>query len=421
MRKIFLSLFLICFIMSGLIKAQTYSIVIKGGQVIDPKNNINGPMDIAVKDGKIALVAKNIDAKEGVQVVNAAGMYVTPGLIDIHVHVFQGTNLDQQYMNGPSSITPDGFTFRVGVTTVVDAGCAGWRTFPEFKKQTIDKSQTRVLAFLNIVGEGMRGGPFEQNQKDMEPKITADFAKKNSADIVGIKLAHYNGRDWTPVKLAEEAAALANIPFMVDLGGATPALSLDTLFMQIFRPGDIFTHCFGQLGASRESLVDIPTGKVRPFVWDAQKKGIIFDVGYGGISFAYSQAIPAIKSGFYPNAISTDLHIGSMNGAMKDMLTTMSKFLAMGMDLQSVIKASTWSPAQIIKREELGTLSVGSEADIAILSMRNGKFGLFDYTGYKIETDKKLECEMTVRAGRIVYDLNGIATPIFVTRRRNSN
>lgn len=407
--------------MSGLIKAQTYSIVIKGGQVIDPKNNINGPMDIAVKDGKIALVAKNIDAKEGVQVVNAAGMYVTPGLIDIHVHVFQGTNLDQQYMNGPSSITPDGFTFRVGVTTVVDAGCAGWRTFPEFKKQTIDKSQTRVLAFLNIVGEGMRGGPFEQNQKDMEPKITADFAKKNSADIVGIKLAHYNGRDWTPVKLAEEAAALANIPFMVDLGGATPALSLDTLFMQIFRPGDIFTHCFGQLGASRESLVDIPTGKVRPFVWDAQKKGIIFDVGYGGISFAYSQAIPAIKSGFYPNAISTDLHIGSMNGAMKDMLTTMSKFLAMGMDLQSVIKASTWSPAQIIKREELGTLSVGSEADIAILSMRNGKFGLFDYTGYKIETDKKLECEMTVRAGRIVYDLNGIATPIFVTRRRNSN
>jgi dihydroorotase len=191
--------------------------------------------------------------------------------------------------------------------------------------------------------------------------------------------------------------------------------------MQIFRPGDIFTHCFGQLGASRESLVDIQTGKVRPFVFEAQKKGVIFDVGYGGISFAYSQAIPAIKNGLYPNAISTDLHIGSMNGAMKDMLTTMSKFLAMGMDLQNVIKASTWSPAQIIKREELGTLSVGSEADIAILTMRKGKFGLFDYTGYKIETDKKLECEMTVRAGRIVYDLNGIATPIFVTRRRYGN
>ena len=420
MRKIYLSLFLICFLMTGLIKAQTYSIVIKGGHIIDPKNNIDKVMDIAVKDGKIALIAENIDAKEGVQVVSAQGLYVTPGLIDIHVHVYQGTNIDQQYMNGLSSITPDGFTFRVGVTTVVDAGCAGWRTFPDFKKQTIDKSQKRVLAFLNIVGEGMRGGPFEQNQKDMEPKITAEYAKKNANDIVGIKLAHYSGRDWNPVKLAEEAATLANIPFMVDLGGANPALSLDTLFSQIFRPGDIFTHCFGQLGASRECLVDPVTSKVKPYVWVAQKKGVIFDVGYGGISFAYSQAIPAVKSGLLPSAIITDLHIGSMNGAMKDMLTTMSKFLAMGMDLQSVIKASTWQPAQIIKREELGTLSVGSEADIAILNLRSGKFGLFDYTGKKLDADKKLECEMTIRAGRIVYDLNGIANPIFITRRRGN-
>ena len=157
---------------------------------------------------------------------------------------------------------------------------------------------------------------------------------------------------------------------------------------------------------------------MKPFTLEARKRGILFDVGYGGISFAYSQAIPAVKNGFYPDAISTDLHIGSMNGAMKDMITTMNKFLAMGMNLQSVINASTWKPAQIIKREELGHLSVGSEADVAILNMRSGKFGLFDYTGYKLETDKKLECEMTIRAGRIVYDLNGIANPIFVTRRR---
>lgn len=420
MRKIYLLLFFIWFIMTGLSKAQTYSIVIKNGHVIDPKNNINEVMDIAVTDGKISMIAKNIDEKEGIQVVNAQGLYVTPGLIDIHVHVFQGTYLDQQYMNGPSSVTPDGFTFRVGVTTVVDAGCAGWRTFPAFKRQTIDRSQTRVLAFLNIVGEGMRGGPFEQNQKDMDPKVTAEFAIKNSNDIVGIKLAHYNGRDWTPVKLAEEAGKLSNMPFMVDLGGANPALSLDTLFMQVFRPGDIFTHCFAQLGPSREYLVDQQTNKVKPFVWEAQKKGIIFDVGYGGISFAYSQAIPAIKSGLYPDAISTDLHIGSMNGAMKDMLTTMSKFLAMGMDLQSVIKTSTWRPAQVIKREELGNLSVGSDADIAILNIRTGKFGLFDYTGYKLETDKKIECEMTIRAGRIVYDLNGIANPVTLYGKKSA-
>jgi len=417
MKKHSFTLVVIYLIMNSLIQAQTYNIVIKGGHVIDPKNNINEVLDIAVKDGKIALVAKNIDSGEGIQVVNAEGFYVTPGLIDIHVHVFHGTYLNQQYMNGPSSVVPDGFTFRVGVTTVVDAGCAGWRTFPDFKRQTIDRSQTRVLAFLNIVGEGMRGDPFEQNLKDMDAKLTGEFAKKNAVDIVGIKLAHFSGPDWTPVDRSVEAGKLADMPVMVDFGGSNPPLSIEELFLKHFRPGDIFTHCYAQLGESRESIVDPQTGNVKPFVWEAVKRGLILDVGYGGISLAYSQAIPAVKSGLYPHTISTDLHIGSMNGAMKDMLTTMSKFLAMGMDLQSVIKASTWLPAQVIKREELGSLTVGSEADIAILNIRKGKFGLFDYTGQKIETDKKLESEMTIRAGRIVYDLNGIANPIILPRR----
>ena len=400
------------------LRAQTYNIIIKGGHVIDPKNNINEVMDIAVKDGKIAMVAKNIDAKEGIQVVNAGGFYVTPGLIDMHVHVYQGTNLDQQYMNGPSSITPDGFTFRVGVTTVVDAGCAGWRTFPDFKKNIIDRSQTRVLAFLNIVGDGMRGGPFEQNLKDMDPKITGQYAIKNKGEIVGIKLAHYSGHEWEPTDRAVEAGKIADMPVMIDFGGADPPLSIEELFMKHLRPGDIFTHCFAQLASGREYVVDPAAGKVKPFVWDAIKRGIIFDIGYGGISFAYSQGIPALKSGLYPHVISTDLHIGSMNAAMKDLLTTMSKFLAMGMDLQSVIKAVTAEPARIIKKEELGNLSVGSDADISVLNLRKGKFGLFDYTGYKVETDKKFECEMTIRAGKIVYDLNGIANPVILSGRR---
>lgn len=421
MRKITLLLLIIIFMMTGLINAQTYNIVIKGGHVIDPKNNINDVMDIAIKDGKISLIAKNIDTKGAVQVVNAAGLYVTPGLIDMHVHVYQGTNLDQAYMNGPSSVVPDGFTFRVGVTTVVDAGCAGWRTFPAFKRQTIDRSQTRVLAFLNIVGEGMRGNPFEQDLKDMDPQVTGKFAVDNKSDIVGIKLAHFDGADWTPTDRAVEAGKIANIPVMVDFGGSNPPLSIEELFMQHFRPGDIFTHCFAQLGKTREAIVDLQTGNVKPFVREAAKRGIIFDVGYGGISFAYSQGIPAVKNGFYPQTISTDLHIGSMNAAMKDMLTTMSKFLAMGMDLQSVIKASTWTPAQVIKREELGNLSVGSEADVAILNLRKGKFGLFDYTGYKLETDKKFDCEMTIRAGKIVYDLNGIADPVTLFGKEHVN
>lgn len=405
-------------LMINSLSAQTYNIVIKGGQVIDPKNNINEVMDIAVKDGRIALVAKNIDAKEGIQVVNANGFFVTPGLIDMHVHVYQGTNLDQQYMNGPSSVTPDAFTFRVGVTTVVDAGCAGWRTFPDFKKNIIDRSQTRVLAFLNIVGEGMRGGPFEQNLKDMDPKVTGQYAIKNQNEIVGIKLAHYSGHEWEPTDRTVEAGKVADMPVMIDFGGADPPLSIEELFMKHLRPGDIFSHCFAQLGSGREYVVDPVAGKVKPFVWDAIKRGIIFDIGYGGISFAYSQGIPAVKSGLYPHVISTDLHIGSMNAAMKDLLTTMSKFLAMGMDLKSVIKAVTAEPARVIKKEELGNLSVGSEADISVLNLRKGKFGLYDYTGYKIETDKKFECEMTIRAGKIVYDLNGIANPVILSGRR---
>ena len=349
--------------------SQTYNIVIKNGHVIDPKNNIDEILDVAISNGKIAQVAKNNDTRNTKQVVDAKGLYVTPGLVDIHVHVFAGTHLDQAYMNGPNAVAPDGFTFRNGVTTVVDAGSSGWKTFPEFKRNIIDKSQTRVLAFLNIVGQGMRGGSYEQDVNDMDSKLTANVALANKNDIVGIKLAHYNGAEWTPADRAAEAGKKANIPVMVDFGGSTPPLSIEELFFKHLRPGDIFTHCFGQLN-TREFIVDTITKTVKPFVIEAQKKGIVFDVGFGGISFSFSQAIPAVKNGFYPNSISTDLHIGSMNNAMKDQLSVMSKMLGIGMDFKAVIKASTWNPAVEIKHEELGNLSVGADADVAILNLR---------------------------------------------------
>jgi dihydroorotase len=403
------------FLMINVVFAQTFDIVIRGGHVIDPKNNIDGVMDVVVQEGKIMQVGQNIRAVNGRQVVDARGLYVTPGLIDIHTHNFAGTKGSQAYMDGPNAVAPDGFTFRTGVTTVVDAGSSGWRTFPDFKKNVIDRSQTRVLAFLNIVGEGMRGGSYEQNLNDMDAKLTSIVAKANKNDVVGIKLAHYEGADWIPADRAAAAGKLADIPVMVDFGGSQPPLSLDELFSKHLRPGDIFTHCFAQLN-SREFIVDTTSKKLKPFVREAQKRGIIFDVGFGGISFSFSQAIPAIKDGFYPNSISTDLHIGSMNNAMKDQLSVMSKMLAIGMDLKSVITAATWNPAKEIKREELGNLSVGSVADISILNLRQGKFGFFDYTGYKVTSGKKLECEMTIRAGKIVYDLNGIAEPVVVRK-----
>ena len=398
--------------------SQSYDIVIKGGHVIDPKNNMDAVMDIAVSDGKIVQVASNIDASKATQVVDAKGMYVTPGLIDIHAHVFFGTEPDHYLSNGLVAVVPDGFTFRVGVTTVVDAGGAGWKSFPLFKKNIIDNSQTRVLSLLNIVGEGMRGGAYEQNTNDMDPKMAAFVAKQYKEYVVGFKVAHFNGPEWIPVDRAVEAGKIANMPVMIDFGGNTPPLSIEELYMKHLRPGDIYTHTYTLLdGNVRETVVDEATGKVKPFIWEARKRGIIFDVGYGGASFNFTQAIPSIKAGFYPNTISTDLHTGSMNTSMKDQLSVMSKFLLMGMDLRSVIRASTWAPAQVIKREELGNLSTGAIADIAVLNLRQGNFGFYDKTGYKLEGKQKFECEMTIKGGKIVYDLNGIVTPIVVKKK----
>jgi dihydroorotase len=413
---------IISFFFSLSLSAQSYSIVIKGGHVIDPKNSIDEVMDVAVNEGKISAVAKNIDTRNAKQVVDAKGLYVTPGLLDIHGHVFFGTEPDHYLSNGLTAVPPDGFTFRVGVTTIVDAGGAGWKSFETFKKNIIDNSQTRVLAFLNIVGEGMRGGPYEQNPNDMDPKMSSFMARKYDDIIVGFKLAHYQGHEWVPTERVVEAGKLADKPVMIDFGGANPPLSIEELFMKKLRPGDIFTHTFGHLdpgevgpnAITRETIVDPATKQLKPFVREAQKRGIIFDVGYGGASFVYSQAIPATKSGFFPNTISTDLHIGSMNAAMKDQLTVMTKFLLLGMNLQDVIKASTWAPAQVIRHPELGHLSQGAIADIAIIGVRQGKFGYFDYKGTKQDGDKKLECEMTIRDGKIVYDLNARAVPLVV-------
>jgi dihydroorotase len=411
--RTFYSLFVALSLFGSSVWAQSYSIVIKGGHLIDPKNNINAPMDVAITDGKVVKVAKSIDAKQGKQVVDAKGMYVTPGLIDIHGHVFHGTEPDHYLSNGLVAVSPDGFTFRVGVTTIVDAGGAGWKSFETFKQNVIFPSKTRVLSFMNIVGEGMRGGKFEQDTTDMDPKMAAKVALENKNDVVGFKVAHFQGPSWAPVDHAVEAGKLAGMPVMIDFGGNTPPLPLADLFLKHLRPGDIFTHAYTLLeGNVRETIVDEDTKKVKPFALEARKKGIVFDVGYGGASFNYSQAIPAVKSGFYPTTISTDLHTGSMNGSMKDMLSIMSKFLVMGMDLPNVIKASTWTPAQVIHRENLGHLSEGAIADVAIFSMRNGNFGFYDKTGYKMTGKQKLECEMTIKGGKVVYDLNGIANPI---------
>lgn len=390
-------------------EAQSIDLLIKNGHVIDPKNNIDGVMDIAIQGNKIVQVGRNITG-QAKKVVDATGLYVTPGLIDIHGHHFFGTQRNAYLSNSFTALPPDGFTFRAGVTTVADAGGAGWRNFELFKTNVIDQSRTRVFAFLNIVGAGMSGGAHEQNLADMDPKLTAMAARANKEHIVGIKLAHYEGSEWTPTERAVEAGKQAGIPVMVDFGRSEPPLPLATLLLEKLRPGDILTHCYGGV-SGREKLVE--NGKLQPWALQAQKRGIIFDVGHGGGSFQFAQAIPAIKQGLKPNSISTDLHTGSMNGGMKDMLNVMSKLLNIGLTLNEVITASTWNPAKIIHREELGHLTAGAPADVALFSLDQGRFGYIDVDGFKITGDKKLTCQLTVRDGRVVWDLNGLAATPF--------
>src|SRR5262249_30481954 len=275
--------------------------------------------------------------------------------------------------SGDNSVYPDGFTFRAGVTTVVDAGSSGWRNFPDFKDRVIDRSKTRVLAVLNIVGKGMGGGMIEQDVRDMDANATADPAQQLNDALVGVKSAHFQGPEWVCVERAVEAGAMANLPVMVDFGTFRPERPYQELVLKKLRPGDISTHMY--LGAV--PMLD-DAGKVNKYLFEARKRGVIFDVGHGGGSFLFRQAVPAIKQGFIPDSISTDLHITSMNAGMKDMLNVMSKFINMGMPVDDVIVRSTWHPAREIRREELGNLSVGAPADVTALRVVKGDFGFVD-------------------------------------------
>jgi len=392
---------------------QQYDLVLKGGHVIDARNGVSAIRDVAIAGGRVAAVAANINPAGAVKVVDASGLYVTPGLVDIHVHVYAGTGERGSYA-GDNSLHPDGFTLRAGVTTVADAGSSGWRSFDDFKDRIIDRSKTRVLAFLNIVGAGMRGDKFEQNLSDMEAGPTADMATRHKDLIVGIKTAHFTGPEWTPVERAVEAGTSAGIPVMVDFGANRPERPLAELVTKKLRPGDIYTHAYSGL---RNELDD--SGHVNPGMLEGRKRGVIFDVGHGGGSFAWRIAVPAMREGFRPDSISTDLHIGSMNAGMKDMLNVMDKFLAMGLPLDDVVRRSTWNPAREIKREELGHLSVGAPADIAVLRLETGSFGFVDMYGARLRGTQKLTCELTLRDGKVVYDLNGMTRPDWNTLPRD--
>ncbi len=386
------------------VSTKAYDLLLKGGHVIDDKNHVDAIMDVAMKDGKIAKVAKSIPASDAIKTVNVAGMYVVPGLIDIHTHVFWGTQA-KSYDNGDWSLPPDGFTLRNGVTTIVDAGSAGWRNFPLFKERVIDRSETRVLAMLNIVGWGMGNNGIEGNLKDMDGQKTGEMALKYPGIIVGVKSAHFTGPEWKPYDQAEIAGTMASIPVMVDYGTARVERPLWQLLEEKFRPGDIYTHMYG--GGRGEQ--DADTGGPGKGMREGRARGVYFDVGHGQSSFSWSVAIPLIRAGFKPDSISTDLHFESMNAGMKDLLTTGDKFLAMGLSMEEVIADMTWHPAREVKQMNLGNFDVGSIADVAVLSVRHGSFGLIDGNGTVLKGHEKFECELTIKDGKFVYDLNGMS------------
>jgi dihydroorotase len=382
-----------------------YDLVLSGGHVLDPKNHRDGIMDIAIKDGKIVDVEPHIASPDTIKTIALKGLYVTPGLVDIHVHVYAGTGEKGSYA-GDNSVYPDGFTFRNGVTTVVDAGSSGWRSFEDFKQRVIDRSDTRVLAFLNIVGAGMRGPLYENNNEDMDGRATAAMLMKYPNVLVGIKSAHYSGHGWKPFEQAVLAGNIANRPIMIDFGANGTERPLLTLLSQILRPGDIYTHMYSGLRGEQDPQTLGPSQAMLV----GRKRGIYFDVGHGGGSFNWSVAVPLTKDGFQPDSISTDLHITSMNAGMKDILNVADKMLVLGQTVPQVFEEMTSAPAHEIRHEELGNLSVGAPADVAAFSIESGKFGFVDMYNQRKNGNRKLLCQLTVRAGRVVYDLNGISS-----------
>jgi dihydroorotase len=395
--------------------AQTprYDLLLKGGHVIDPANHVDAVTDVAVSKDKIAAVEKEIPASQAEKVVDASGLYVTPGLIDIHVHIGHGgAPLDWFTPEGRAHTAPYGIpadlALQAGVTTIVDAGSSGAETFLLEKQEVIDRARVRVLAFLNIVANGMQGG-LEQTVDQMDAKRCAETIKKYPDIIVGVKTAHYWTEEpwdaehtpWAAVDKAEECGTAANVPVMFDFW-PRPDRSYAELILKKMRPGDIHTHVFAQ-----QFPILLPDGKINPILAEARARGVIFDVGHGAGSFWFRNAVPAVKQSFIPDSMSTDLHTG--NFTVLSLTEVMSKFLAMGVPLEDIIRRSTVNPAQEIHRPELGTLSVGKEADIAVLEPLNGSFGYVDCGFARMDGKVKLVARMTVRAGRIVWDPSGLS------------
>jgi dihydroorotase len=368
-----------------------YDLLIHSGEVIDPASGFRGPADVAVRDGRIAVIQPGLPRSGASTCVDATGCWVTPGLIDIHAHVYAGCT--------SWGIRPDPACLRSGVTTVVDAGSAGWTMLPGFRWYVAEPAATRVLCFLHISGIGLVNGWIGEMRvlSYGDPEAVGLLAAEQVDLVVGIKVR--NGADQVgengaePTRLAVRAAELARLPLMVHIGRGTPLPEV----LELLRPGDIVTHCF----QGRGDIILDDAGRVQPYVTAARERGIVMDVGHGAGSFRWDVAERALAQGFLPDVISTDLHAYNLYGPTFDMVTTMSKFLYLGLSPEAVVTAATLAPARVIRRPDLGSLAVGGEADLAILRLEEGEVTLWDTHGGTRRAARRLVAEATVRAGQL--------------------
>ncbi len=374
---------------------QPIDLLIKGGKVVDPSQDLEDLRDVAIRDGKIARVEGDIPAAQARQVVDASGKIVTPGLIDLHTHVVP-------YV-GPYGIEPDPYCLRRGVTTAVDAGTSGAFTFPAFRKFIIAQAATRVRALLHVVSIGMVAGDVGElhDLRYCDPHLAAKVAGENRDLIVGFKIrfseAYTGPNDLEGLKRARVAADQAQLPLMMHIGRSfTPLAQL----LPLLKKGDVVTHSFNSLA---HGVID-SAGNITPEVHDARQRGVLFDVGHGSGSFSFEVMEKCLHQGFLPDTISSDLYITNIHGPVYDLPTTLSKFLLLGMSLRQTIACCTVNAARTFNfGAEIGTLKPGADADVSVLDPAAGDFTFTDSRRQTRQGRQKLLPVVTVRAGKLYY------------------
>ena len=372
-----------------------FDLLVKGGKVIDPSQDLEGPRDVAIAKGKIARVEAGLPSTQARQVVDASGKIVTPGMIDLHTHVFP-------YV-GPYGIEPDPYFVTRGVTTVIDAGTSGAFTFAAFRRYTISKAATRIRALLHVVSIGMVAGNLGEliDLRYCDPKLAAQVAGENRDLIVGFKIRFsekYTGpNDLEGMKRARAAADEARLPLMIHIGGSyTPLGDL----LKLMKKGDVVTHSYND---HPHGLLD-HAGKITPEVREARQRGVLFDLGHGAGSFSFDIAEKCLGDGFPPDTISSDLYTANINGPVYDLTTTLSKFLLLGMNLRDIITRCTVNSARTFKfGADIGTLKPGAEADVSVLELREGEFRFTDSVAKSRTGRQKLFPVVTVRGGKLFY------------------